>query len=83
MSGSGTRRTFGPGEAALTRWMADNALVSWMEHDAPWVLEEELIAALDVPLNLHGNAHNRFYRELKRRRAEAEHHARELPVLSV
>ena len=27
---SGTRRTFGDGEAALSQWMAGNAFVSWI-----------------------------------------------------
>jgi hypothetical protein len=80
--GSGTRRTFGPtGEAALSEWMAANALVSWVVRDEPWVLEEELIASLDVPLNLQGNSHNRFYPILKQLRAEAEQAARALPVI--
>jgi hypothetical protein len=80
--GSGKRRTFGAtGEAALTRWMAEHALVSWVVHPEPWVLEEELIAGLDVPLNLQGNADNRFYPELKRLRAEAEQNARDLPLV--
>ena len=71
--GSGKRRTFGTaGEAVLSRWMAENALVSWVEHNEPSTLEEKLIATLDVPLNLQGNAHNGFYRELKRLRAEAK-----------
>ena len=80
--GSGTRRTFGTaGEAALSRWMADNALVSWVLREEPWVLEEELIASVDVPLNLRGNAHNSFYPTLKLLRAEAEQVARNLPVV--
>ena len=80
--GSGTRRTFGAaGEAALTRWMADHALVSWVVHPEPWFLEEELIAGLDVPLNLQGNSHNRFHPELTRLRAEAAQHADNLPVI--
>lgn len=80
--GSGTRRTFGTvGELALSRWMNDNALVSWVVHPEPWVLEEELIATLDVPLNLQGNAHNAFYPVLKKLRAEAEQNARSLPVI--
>ncbi len=80
--GSGKRRTFGTtGEAALSRWMAENALVSWVEHDEPWQLEEDFIASLDVPLNLQGNPHNGFYGELKRLRADAEQNARHLPVL--
>jgi hypothetical protein len=80
--GSGTRRTFGTaGELALSRWMTENALVSWVVREEPWVLEEELIASLDVPLNLQGNARNSFYPRLKRLRAEAEQVARSLPVL--
>jgi hypothetical protein len=80
--GSGTRRTFGPtGEATLSHWMAENAYVSWVVRDEPWVLEEELIATLDVPLNLQGNAHNDFYPTLKQFRAEAELSARTLPVI--
>jgi hypothetical protein len=61
--------------------MAENALVSWVEREEPWVLEEELITSLDVPLNLQGKAHNRFYPTLKRLRAEAEQVARNLPVI--
>lgn len=80
--GSGTRRTFGPaGEAALSQWMSENALVSWIVDDEPWVLEENLIATLDVPLNLQGNAYNLFYPTLKALRAEAEAVARNLPVI--
>jgi hypothetical protein len=80
--GSGTRRTFGTaGEAALSGWMTGNALVSWVVCPEPWVLEEELIATLDVPLNLQGNAHNSFYPTLKRLRAEAEQTARNHPVI--
>lgn len=80
--GSGKRRTFGAlGEAALKRWMAENALVSWVLHPEPWLLEAELIAGLDVPLNLQGNSHNRFHAELTQLRAEAEQNAKSLPVL--
>jgi hypothetical protein len=79
--GSGTRRTFTPaGEAALSHWMAENALVSWVVCEEPSVLEEALIASLDLPLNLQGNAHNGFYPRLKQLRAEAEQAARSLPV---
>ncbi len=76
------RRTFGPGgEAELSRWMAENALVSWVVRAEPWVLEAELIARLNLPLNLQGNAHNSFYPVLKQLRAEAEAAARSLPIV--
>jgi len=31
--------------------MAENAYVSWVVREAPWELEDDLIAALDLPLN--------------------------------
>jgi GIY-YIG catalytic domain len=81
--GSGRRRTFGrTGEALLTDWMANHALVSWMVHPQPWLLEKALIDTLDLPLNLQDNKHNAFHANLTRRRAEAEKKARELPVLN-
>lgn len=43
--GSGNRMTFGAGEQALSAWMAQNAFVSWMVREAPWELEDDLIAA--------------------------------------
>ena len=49
--------TFVAGEQALSAWMAENAYVSWVIHNEPWELEDELIAALDLPLNLRGNTH--------------------------
>lgn len=79
--GSGKRRTFGPGEAALTQWMADHALVSWITHDEPWKLERALFLALDLPLNLQHNSHNRFHRTLTDVRAAAMAKAQKLSVL--
>jgi hypothetical protein len=78
--GSGTRMTFGTGEAVLSEWMGANAFVSWIVHPAPWVLEADLIAGLDVPLNLDGNTHNRFHPELSAARREAVARARTLPT---
>ncbi|MGV0734568.1 GIY-YIG nuclease family protein [Mycolicibacter sinensis] len=76
-----TRRTFAAGEEVLSQWMADNALVSWIAVPEPWVLERELFTALDLPLNLQGNAHNPFHVELTTVRAAAEARARTLPVV--
>lgn len=56
--GSGTRTTFThTGEQWLDCWMEKNAHVHWVEHDEPWVLEENLIASLSLPLNIQGNTH--------------------------
>lgn len=80
--GSGKRMTFLAGERDLSCWMAENALVSWIVHPRPWELEDHLIATLDVPLNLQGNARNRFHADLSARRADAVARARYLPIVA-
>jgi hypothetical protein len=79
--GSGRRLTFADGEHVLSAWMADNALVTWLETPAPWAAERELIAAVDLPLNLDQNRRNAFHAELTLRRARAAARARALPVV--
>jgi hypothetical protein len=80
--GSGSRMTFGAGEQVLSAWMAENAFVSWIVRDAPWQLEDDLIAGLDLPLNLQGNAHNSFHPVLTGIRKRCAEKARALPVLA-
>ena len=63
--------------------MASPARVCWMTHPRPWELEQALVAWLDLPLNLHGNAHHRFYPNLRAVRAAAKATARALPVWSM
>lgn len=79
--GSGNRLTFVEGERELSTWMARNALVGWIVDPEPWTIEDHLIGQLDLPLNLMGNARNRFHPELSRARARAVERARSLPVL--
>ncbi|MGY1741162.1 MULTISPECIES: GIY-YIG nuclease family protein [unclassified Blastococcus] len=79
--GSGNRRTFVDGEHDLSAWMAAHARVSFIAHERPWELEDELIKRLDLPLNLEGNAHNAFHPELTRVRKLAVEAANALPVL--
>lgn len=56
--GSGKRTTFThPGEQWLDQWMEKNARVSWVADEEPWVLEEELISRISLPLNTQGNSH--------------------------
>lgn len=56
--GSGKRTTFThPGEQWLDQWMEKNARVSWVADEEPWVLEEELISRISLPLNIQGNSH--------------------------
>jgi hypothetical protein len=79
--GSGKRMTFAEGEHALSAWMAENAFVSWIVRQRPWELEDALIEALDLPLNLMGNKHNQFHPVLTEVRANCAARARALPVL--
>jgi hypothetical protein len=79
--GSGKRMTFVEGEHRLSAWMAENAYVSWIACERPWELEDTLIAALDLPLNLMGNKHNQFHSVLTELRAKCVARARDLPVL--
>ena len=52
------------------------------EHPEPWLLEDKLIAALDLPLNVQAtNKDNAFYPELTRLRREAALTANKLRVL--
>ncbi|WP_331459525.1 GIY-YIG nuclease family protein [Nonomuraea sp. SBT364] len=81
--GSGRRLTFGQaGEKALTAWMADHARVCWIQQDEPWTGESELIAKLDLPLNLDQNRHHAFHPYLSGLRASARARARNLPISS-
>ena len=61
--------------------MEQNAFVSWAVRDRPWELEDNLIATLDLPLNLEGNSRNRFHPELTRARARCVADAKALPAL--
>jgi hypothetical protein len=74
------RHTFGSGEARLSEWMADNAQVSWITHPRPWLLEDELIETLDLPLNIDG-ANNPFTPKLRAIRKSAMARANELPPI--
>ena len=70
--GTGRRRTFAGGEAVLTQWMAEHAQVSWLPHPEPWLVEEKMLAAFDLPLNgQDANRGNPFHPELKRLRRAA------------
>jgi hypothetical protein len=80
--GSGTRLAFAGGEHRLSAWMADHAFVTWVETPEPWAAERELIAVVDLPLNLDQNRRNAFHAELTRRRGQARATARALPVVA-
>ena len=45
------------GEHILSRWLDENARVSWVQHDEPLLLEQYLIKTLTLPINVKGNNH--------------------------
>ena len=55
--------------------------VSVIEDDEPWVAEEAIIGALDLPLNIEHNAHNPQRQVVRDARARCKGHARGLPIL--
>jgi hypothetical protein len=79
---SGKRLTFGPEEARLTEWMAENAAVAWVEMAEPWRSEGHLISRLALPLNIEMNAAHSFCSALRQLRLTARQRANLLPILS-
>jgi hypothetical protein len=80
--GSGRRMTFtNAGERWLDGWMRENAFVTWIEHEEPWLLEAELLCTISLPLNLKGNGRQAFAATLSGLRRRANAHARELPIV--
>lgn len=78
--GSGSRMTFThPGEQWLDLWMEQNARVHWFPVEAPWEIEDKLIASIPLPLNIQGNAH-RFKPTLSRMRTQATAEARLMDI---
>jgi len=69
--GSGKRMTFGQGEALLSDWMAENAFVTWHCCEQPWLIEEQLISEICLPLNLDQNGRNAFHPVLTHARSTA------------
>jgi hypothetical protein len=52
--------------------MGESAFVTWVVRGDPWVLEEELIQTVSLPLNLQGNNAHPFYTCLKAIRKECK-----------
>lgn len=79
--GTGKRMTFGPAEARLSTWMSENAAVTWVEVETPWLIEKHLIQNLCLPLNIEGNSNHAFYAGLRAIRSRGRKRARQLPIL--
>ena len=69
-------------EAALTVWLAENAALSFMVDEKPWLIEDQLIVSGPaLPLNIKGSSHP-FRAELSLRRSTAGLHLDERVVAS-
>ena len=79
--GSGKAQTFVEKESALSGWIADNARVAWIETTKPWVLEDHLLKALSLPLNIQGNGNHPFCTRLRELRKKAIRRAEELDIV--
>jgi hypothetical protein len=80
--GTARRMTFGrDGEAQLNAWMAAHARVVWHPDPEPWIIEEQMLERMVLPLNLDANRHGAFHAQLSAIRAEARARARALPPL--
>jgi GIY-YIG catalytic domain len=79
--GSGTRMTFSDGEAELSKWLDENAYVTWVSDPEPWKVEEEAISSLYLPLNLDQNSGHSFHGTLSLARKLAKQAAQTLPVI--
>jgi hypothetical protein len=78
--GSGNRTTLThSGEQWLDKWMEQNAMVHWVAHDEPWILEESLIASIPLPLNIQGSTHD-FKPTLSAMRSKAMAEARLMEI---
>jgi hypothetical protein len=64
----------------LSYWMAKSAHVAWLATLEPCMLEERLIANLDLPLNLQQNGGHPFGATLAAMRAAARAEAARLPM---
>jgi len=79
--GSGKRMTFTHlGEQWLDNWMEANAFVCWLKHPEPWVIEDELINTLSLPLNIKGNTDHLFTDNLSQLRKDAIRQAKDMPI---
>jgi hypothetical protein len=71
------RANWGPaGELELTRWMNQHARISWVVAEAPWVIEDELLAQASLALNVDGRT-DAFAASLSARRKQARRAARQ------
>jgi len=67
------------GEQWLDDWMKVNAFVCWLENQAHWESEDELLGSLSLRLSIKGNRDHSFARVLTEAPIQAIKDARECP----
>jgi hypothetical protein len=78
--GHGKRLTFCDGESRLSKWLDENAFVTWEATTEPWLLETALIRAVSLPLNLDQNRAHPFRATLSEIQYVAREAARRGPI---
>src|SRR5690554_2858813 len=68
-------------ESKLSDWLEKNVKVTWVTHNEPWMIEEDVIFSLKPPLILRDNPGNPFYKTLYIARKEVRDKARKLATL--
>lgn len=56
------------GENKLSKWICENAYVTWSYVEQPWLYEQEIIESLCLPLNLQYNQDHPFFEKLSKKR---------------
>lgn len=79
--GENERFHFSNGENVLSDWLEENALVTWISIDEPWLAEGNVISDLYLPLNLDHNKNHPFYENLTKSRKNSRERAKQLPVI--
>ena len=67
------------GEQWLDDWLDNNACISWVEDGEPWILEQDLLSQISLPLNIKNNQH-RFKKKLTVLRKNAISNAKNLDI---
>jgi len=67
----GSRIFLGENEVKLNEWLDENARVTFVECEQPWLYESSLIKQLDLPMNLEHNKEHQFYPIMKKIRSDA------------
>jgi hypothetical protein len=78
-TGTTGRLTYADGEATLSEWLEDNALLTWVRCLRPWTFERKIIHEISPLLNLQHNESSPFHAWLSEIRRLCKSNARSFP----